>query len=125
MTSKRGRYRLGYCFSFSYGHGNQSSIANPHDDHENNLRTTLVIADHFKDSSSLQSLVYASAGCTVAEKTYSDAQAINEDDPISLYLDSPYQISKIVGEMYLNHLKKLLDYLHKHDSRMYMAPEKY
>lgn len=93
-------------FHLATFHGNQSSIANPHDDHENNLRTTLVIADHFKDSSSLQSLVYASAGCTVAEKTYSDAQATNEDDPISLYLDSPYQISKIVGELYLNYFEK-------------------
>ena len=93
-------------FHLSTYHGNQSSIANPHDDHENNLRTTLVIADHFSRSSVLKSLVYASAGCTVAEKTYDDAEATNEDDPISLYLDSPYQISKIVGEFYLNYFER-------------------
>ncbi|MDG1846415.1 MAG: NAD-dependent epimerase/dehydratase family protein [Acidimicrobiales bacterium] len=93
-------------FHLATYHGNQSSIANPHEDHENNLRTTLVIADHFSGSSSLKSLVYASAGCTVAEKTYDDAQATNEDDPISLYLDSPYQISKIVGELYLNYFER-------------------
>jgi nucleoside-diphosphate-sugar epimerase len=93
-------------FHLSTYHGNQSSIANPHEDHENNLRTTLVIADHFSRSSVLKSLVYASAGCTVAEKTYDDAEATNEDDPISLYLDSPYQISKIVGEFYLNYFER-------------------
>ncbi len=93
-------------FHLSTYHGNQSSIANPHEDHENNLRTTLVIADHFSRSSALKSLVYASAGCTVAEKTYDDAEATNEDDPISLYLDSPYQISKIVGEFYLNYFER-------------------
>ena len=93
-------------FHLSTYHGNQSSIANPHEDHENNLRTTLVIADHFSRSSALKSLVYASTGCTVAEKTYDDAEATNEDDPISLYLDSPYQISKIVGEFYLNYFER-------------------
>jgi len=93
-------------FHLATYHGNQSSIANPHEDHEHNLRSTLVIADHMKDSTSLKTLVYASAGCTVAEKTYGEAHATSEDDPISLYLDSPYQISKIVGEFYLNYFEK-------------------
>jgi UDP-glucose 4-epimerase len=93
-------------FHLATYHGNQSSIANPHEDHEHNLRSTLVLADHLKDSTSLKTLVYASAGCTVAEKTYGEAHATYEDDPISLYLDSPYQISKIVGEFYLNYFEK-------------------
>ena len=38
-------------FHLATYHGNQSSIANPHEDHENNLRTTLVLADHFSTSS--------------------------------------------------------------------------
>jgi nucleoside-diphosphate-sugar epimerase len=93
-------------FHLATYHGNQSSIANPHEDHENNLRTTLVLADHFSASTSLRSLVYASAGCTVAEKTYDEALATSEDDAVSLYLDSPYQISKIVGEFYLNYFER-------------------
>jgi len=40
---------------------------------------------------------------TVAEKTYDEAQATQEDAPVSLYLDSPYQISKIIGELYSNY----------------------
>jgi nucleoside-diphosphate-sugar epimerase len=47
--------------------------------------------------------VYASAGCTVAQKTFEKAAATTEDDPVSLYLDSPYQISKIIGEFYGNY----------------------
>ena len=93
-------------FHLATYHGNQSSIANPHADLENNLRPTLVIAEHLKDSTSLKSLVYASAGCTVAEKTYGEAKPTSEEDSVSLYLDSPYQISKIVGEFYLNYFER-------------------
>jgi UDP-glucose 4-epimerase len=52
---------------------------------------------------SLQKLVYASAGCTVAQKTFDAAEATQETDPVSLHLDSPYQISKIIGEFYGNY----------------------
>ena len=51
----------------------------------------------------LRRVVYASAGCTVARKVYGTAEPTLEDDPISLDLDSPYQISKVVGEMYGNY----------------------
>ena len=47
--------------------------------------------------------MYASAGCTVAEKTFEGAEATQEDAPVSLWLDSPYQISKIIGEYYSNY----------------------
>ena len=51
----------------------------------------------------LERVVYASAGCTVAEKTFDGAEATTEDAPVSLWLDSPYQISKIIGEYYSNY----------------------
>jgi nucleoside-diphosphate-sugar epimerase len=41
----------------------------------------------------------------VAEKIYGDARPTTEEDPVSLHLDSPYQISKIVGEMYANYFQ--------------------
>ena len=47
--------------------------------------------------------MYASAGCTVAEKTFDGAEATTEEAPVSLWLDSPYQISKIIGEYYSNY----------------------
>jgi nucleoside-diphosphate-sugar epimerase len=45
-------------------------------------------------------VVYSGAGCAVAEKTFDDARPTQENDPISLEMDSPYSISKIVGEYY-------------------------
>jgi len=52
---------------------------------------------------SLKKLVYAAAGCAVAEKTFDEASATSEDAPVSLFHDSPYSISKLIGEMYGNY----------------------
>ena len=72
-------------------------------DHENNTLTTLKLYDRIKGFDRIKRVVYSSAGCTVAEKTYDKAEATEEDAPVSLYLDSPYQISKIIGELYSNY----------------------
>lgn len=92
-----------YIFHLATYHGNQSSMKNPLEDHDNNTITTLKICEYFKDSDNLKKLVYASAGCVVAEKTYDEPNATAEDANISLYLDSPYQISKMIGEFYGNY----------------------
>jgi nucleoside-diphosphate-sugar epimerase len=89
-----------YIFHLSTYHGNQSSIANPLVDHENNTLTTLKLLEHVKGFKRLKKWVYSGAGCAVAEKTYEQAHATPEDAPISLKMDSPYSISKIVGEFY-------------------------
>jgi UDP-glucose 4-epimerase len=94
---------LDYVFHLATYHGNQSSIHNPLADHENNTLTTLKLYERLKDSQRLKKVVYSSAGCTVAEKTFDEAHATQEDAPVSLYLDSPYQISKIIGEFYSNY----------------------
>lgn len=92
-----------FVFHLATYHGNQSSIADPIADHANNTYPMLKLAEHFKDSSRLKKFVYSSAGCTVAEKTFDMAEATTEEAPVSLYLDSPYQISKIIGELYGNY----------------------
>jgi UDP-glucose 4-epimerase len=84
-------------------HGNQSSIADPLADHANNTITSLKLFNHIKDMTGLKKVVYAAAGCAVAEKTYAEAEATLEDAPVSLFQDSPYSISKLVGEMYGNY----------------------
>jgi nucleoside-diphosphate-sugar epimerase len=94
---------LDYCFHLATYHGNQSSMHDPVADHENNTLTTLKLLERLKDLRGLRKLVYASAGCTVAHKTFEAAEATRETDPVSLYLDSPYQISKIIGEFYGNY----------------------
>ena len=94
---------LDHVFHLATYHGNQSSMADPLADHENNTLTTLKLYERIKDLTGIGKVVYASAGCTVAEKTFDQAEATSEDAPVSLYLDSPYQISKIVGEYYSNY----------------------
>jgi UDP-glucose 4-epimerase len=89
-----------YVFHLSTYHGNQSSIHNPLADHEHNQLTTLKLFERLKDFRRLRKVVYAGAGCAVADKTFDQAHATLEDAPISLQMDSPYSISKIVGEFY-------------------------
>jgi UDP-glucose 4-epimerase len=89
-----------YVFHLSTYHGNQSSIHDPLADHEHNQLTTLKLLERVKSFARVKKLVYAGAGCAVAEKTYDDAHATTEEAPISLKMDSPYSISKIVGEFY-------------------------
>jgi nucleoside-diphosphate-sugar epimerase len=82
-------------------HGNQSSIANPLEDHENNLVTTLKLYERLKGFERLAKVVYSASGCTLApHEVYEGAEAVSEDGPVPLDLDSPYQISKVVGEFY-------------------------
>ena len=93
---------LDYTFHLACYHGNQSSIHDPLADHQNNTLTSLKLFEHVKDFS-LKKLVYAAAGCAVAEKTFDEASATPEDAPVSLFQDSPYSISKLIGEMYGNY----------------------
>jgi UDP-glucose 4-epimerase len=82
-------------------HGNQSSIANPLEDHENNLLPTLKLYERLKDFRRLRKVVYSASGCTLApHEVYEGAEPVSEDGPVPLDLDSPYQISKVVGEFY-------------------------
>jgi UDP-glucose 4-epimerase len=94
---------LDYAFHLACYHGNQSSIADPLADHENNTFTSLKLFERLKSVRSLQKVVYAAAGCAVAEKTFEGAKATREDAPVSLFHDSPYSISKLIGEMYGNY----------------------
>ena len=94
---------LDYVFHLACYHGNQSSINNPIEDHQNNTLTSLKLFDRLSKFKNLKKIVYASAACAVAEKTYKKALATTEDQPISLYHDSPYSISKIIGEFYGNY----------------------
>lgn len=94
---------LDFAFHLACYHGNQSSIADPLADHENNTLTTLKLFERLKDIKSLRKVVYSAAGCAVAEKTFDGASATSETAPVSLFHDSPYSISKLVGEMYGNY----------------------
>ena len=94
---------LDFAFHLACYHGNQSSIADPLADHDNNTLTSLKLFDRLKEIKGLRKVVYAAAACAVAEKTYDVPTATTEDQPVALYHDSPYSISKIIGELYGNY----------------------
>lgn len=94
---------LDFVWHLACYHGNQSSIANPIADHDNNTITSLKLFQHLCGHRLLKKVVYAAAGCAVAEKTYGQPIETPEDAPVSLFHDSPYSISKLVGEMYGNY----------------------
>jgi nucleoside-diphosphate-sugar epimerase len=94
---------LDYAFHLACFHGNQSSIADPFADHENNTLTSLKLFDRLSRIANLKKVVYAAAACAVAEKTYDAPTATTEEQPVTLYHDSPYSISKIIGELYGNY----------------------
>ena len=97
---------LDFAFHLACYHGNQSSIADPLADHDNNTLTSLKLFERLKDIKNLKKVVYAAAACAVAEKTYDEPTATTEDQPVTLYHDSPYSISKIIGELYGNYYFK-------------------
>jgi UDP-glucose 4-epimerase len=92
-----------YAYHLACFHGNQSSIHDPLMDHENNTLTSLKLFERLKEIKSLKKVVYSAAGCAVAAKTFDGATATTEDAPVSLFHDSPYSISKLIGEMYGNY----------------------
>lgn len=94
---------LDFAFHLACYHGNQSSIADPLADHDNNTLTSLKLFERLKDMPQLKKVVYAAAACAVAEKTYDAPTATTEEQPVTLYHDSPYSISKIIGELYGNY----------------------
>lgn len=94
---------LDIAFHLACFHGNQSSIADPMADHANNTLTSLKLFERLKDIRSLKKVVYAAAGCAVAKKTRDEPAATSEDADVELFHDSPYSISKLVGEMYGNY----------------------
>jgi nucleoside-diphosphate-sugar epimerase len=79
---------------------NQNSVDHPDADlHTNGLGTLNVL--RWATSVGARRVVYASAGCSIAGHGI-DAP-IREDMPVSLELDTPYQITKALGEFYCNY----------------------
>ncbi len=82
---------------------NQNSVDHPFDDLHTNGKGTLAVLD-WAAKNDASRVVYASAGCSIAGHGI-DAP-IHEDMPVSLHLDTPYQITKALGEFYCNYFGK-------------------
>ncbi len=98
--------KVDYVYQLACFHGNQSSIARPLEDLENGLKTTLTTLEWVKRNHQEARIMYSSAGCSIAEKTWSTPTPVEEIETTSLIHDSPYSISKITGEMYCNYYVK-------------------
>lgn len=84
---------------------NQNSVDHPKDDLHTNGLGTLAVLKAAADGGA-QRVVYASAGCSIAGHGV-DAP-ISEEMPVSLHLDTPYQITKALGEFYCNYFASSL-----------------
>jgi UDP-glucose 4-epimerase len=79
---------------------NQNSVDHPLDDLHTNGRGTLSVLVWAAEKKARR-VVYASAGCSIAG--HGIEAPIREDMPVSLHLDTPYQITKALGEFYCNY----------------------
>lgn len=79
---------------------NQNSVDHPLDDIHTNGQGTLTTLLWAREKFARR-FVYASAGCSIAG--HGIEAPIREDMPVSLHLDTPYQITKALGEFYCNY----------------------
>ena len=82
---------------------NQNSVDHPQDDLHTNGKGSLSVLSWAAENDARR-VVYASAGCSIAGHGI-DAP-IREDMPVSLHLDTPYQITKALGEFYCNYFNQ-------------------
>ena len=94
---------LDYVFHLAGYQGQQNSIANPLADHENNTVATIKLCEFLKTNRSLKRMVYVSGDCVLPERTDRSFKGAPDDDPISLWLKGPHQISKLARECYANY----------------------
>jgi UDP-glucose 4-epimerase len=90
--------RLDFVFHLAAHFANQNSVDNPEIDlMVNGLGTQKVL--QYSHLTRISRFVFASSGCSVYG---SQAPLPLKEDFVSLHLDTPYQITKLLGELYCN-----------------------
>ncbi|MFC1911846.1 NAD-dependent epimerase/dehydratase family protein [Chloroflexota bacterium] len=90
--------KFDFVFHLAAHFANQNSVDNPEADLMVNGLGTLKILQH-SQLSGVSKFVFASSGCSVYG---SQAPLPLKEDFVSLHLDTPYQINKLLGELYCN-----------------------
>jgi UDP-glucose 4-epimerase len=90
--------RLDYVFHLAAHFANQNSVDQPETDLIVNGQGTLKLLQYSR-LSGVGRFVFASSGCSVYG---SQAPLPLKEDFVSLHLDTPYQITKLLGELYCN-----------------------
>jgi UDP-glucose 4-epimerase len=87
-------------FALAAFFANQNSVDHPVEDlHTNGLGTLATLL--WARANRARRFIYASAGCSIAGHGLSEP--IREDMPVSLHMDTPYQVTKALGEFYCNY----------------------
>jgi len=92
-------YRPHYVFHLAAHFANQNSVDHPETDLLVNGLGTLRTLE-YAYLAGVERFVFASSGCSVYG---SQAPLPLREDFVSLHLDTPYQINKLVGELYCNY----------------------
>ncbi len=90
--------KLDFVFHLAAHFANQNSVDNPETDLMVNGLGTLKLLQ-YSHLAKVSKFVFASSGCSVYG---SQAPLPLKEDFVSLYLDTPYQITKLLGELYCN-----------------------
>ena len=90
--------KLDFVFHLAAHFANQNSVDNPETDLEVNGLGTLKVLQ-YSHLARVSKFVFASSGCSVYG---SQAPLPLKEDFVSLHLDTPYQITKLLGELYCN-----------------------
>ena len=100
LADGRPRIEAPTVFHLAAFFANQNSVDHPFDDLHTNGKGTLA-ALLWARKNQARMFIYASAGCSIAGHGIDGP--IREDMPVSLQLDTPYQITKALGEFYCNY----------------------
>jgi nucleoside-diphosphate-sugar epimerase len=92
-------YKPHYVFHLAAHFANQNSVDHPETDLLVNALGTLKTLE-YANLVNVERFVFASSGCSVYG---SQAPLPLREDFVSLHLDTPYQINKLVGELYCNY----------------------
>lgn len=83
---------------------NQNSVDYPETDLNTNGFGTLKLLEYSKIYNKLKRFVYASSGCSIYP---SDAEMPYKEELTNMYMTTPYQITKMLGELYCNYYWKI------------------
>lgn len=93
-----------YVFHLAAFFANQNSVDYPQLDLKTNGSGTLKLLEYSHLYGKLKRFVYASSGCSLYP---SDAPMPYTEELVTTYLSTPYQITKMLGELYCNYYWKV------------------
>jgi nucleoside-diphosphate-sugar epimerase len=99
MLKESFKDKIDIVFHLAAHFANQNSVDYPEADLETNGLGILKVLN-YSQANNVSRFVYASSGCSVYG---SQAPLPLKEDYVSLHLDTPYQIHKLLGELYCNY----------------------